>query len=441
MPASLYLLGVIVVMAGIGLSIALHEIGHLVPAKRFGVKVTQYMVGFGPTIWSRRRGETEYGIKAIPLGGYIRMIGMFPPGKDSDESVLRASSTGRFSLMVDDARRSSLEEVTLEDRDRVFWKLPVRKRLVIMLGGPMMNLLISILLFTVTLVGFGVATAKTTVDIVLPCMPTSANPNGIASADGRCVGSEPSAAAAMGLQSGDTVIAVNGTPTLVWTDLTSSIRASGGRDVEVTIQRGSQQITTSVLVPFIEVDVLNERGLPTGETTRRGFLGVGPQIAYERQPLASVPSTMWSITERSAWAVMTLPVRVYELAVDTVTGAGRSLDSPVSVVGVADIGGDVAAASSEPLRGRIAFIISMLAGLNLFLFLFNLLPMLPLDGGHVAGALWEGARRGVARLRGRPDPGPVDVAKALPVAYAVTLALLLVASVVIIADVINPISL
>jgi membrane-associated protease RseP (regulator of RpoE activity) len=441
MPASLYLLGVLVVMAGIGLSIALHEIGHLVPAKRFGVKVTQYMVGFGPTIWSRRRGETEYGIKAIPLGGYIRMIGMFPPGKDGDESVLRASSTGRFSLMVDDARRQSLEEVTQEDRHRVFWKLPVHKRLVIMLGGPLMNLLISILLFTVTLVGVGVATASTKVDVVLPCLPTSANPNGIAGTNGTCVGSEPSAAAAMGLQPGDTITAVNGQPATQWTDLTSVIRASGGRDVTVSVRRGSQEITTSVVVPFIEIDVLSDRGLPTGEKERRGFLGIGPEIAYEQQPLSSVPTTMWSITTRSAWAVMTLPVRVYELAVDTVTGAGRSLDSPVSVVGVADIGGDVAAASSEPLRGRIGFIIGMLAGLNLFLFLFNLLPMLPLDGGHVAGALWEGARRSVARWRGRPDPGPVDVAKALPAAYAVTLGLLVVASVVIIADVINPISL
>ena len=107
----MYLLGVLFIVLGVGVSIALHEIGHLVPAKRFGVKVTQYMVGFGPTVWSRRRGETEYGLKAIPLGGYIRMIGMFPPKPGADPSQLRASSTGRFSQLMDQARQDSMEEV------------------------------------------------------------------------------------------------------------------------------------------------------------------------------------------------------------------------------------------------------------------------------------------------------------------------------------------
>ena len=102
----MYLLGVLFVVLGVGASIALHEIGHLVPAKRFGVKVTQYMVGFGPTLWSRRRGETEYGVKAIPLGGYIRMIGMFPPKPGDAPGTLRVSSTGRFSQLMDQARQT-----------------------------------------------------------------------------------------------------------------------------------------------------------------------------------------------------------------------------------------------------------------------------------------------------------------------------------------------
>ena len=113
-----YIAGVLFVVVGVGLSIALHEIGHLVPAKRFGVKVTQYMVGFGPTIWSRRRGETEYGLKAIPLGGYIRMIGMFPPKPGHAPDRLRSSSTGRFSQLMDQARQESMEEVGPADRDR-----------------------------------------------------------------------------------------------------------------------------------------------------------------------------------------------------------------------------------------------------------------------------------------------------------------------------------
>ena len=100
-----YLLGVLVIGLGVALSIALHEIGHLVPAKRFGVKCTQYMVGFGPTIWSRRKGETEYGLKAVPLGGYVRMIGMFPPAPGRPA---RADTTGRWSLMIEQARNCLL---------------------------------------------------------------------------------------------------------------------------------------------------------------------------------------------------------------------------------------------------------------------------------------------------------------------------------------------
>jgi membrane-associated protease RseP (regulator of RpoE activity) len=128
---------------------------------------------------------------------------------------------------------------------------------------------------------------------------------------------------------------------------------------------------------------------------------------------------------------------VYELARDTFTGAGRSEDSPVSVVGVGRLGGDVAA-SSAPVVTKVASIIGLAGSLNLFLFLFNLLPILPLDGGHVAGALYEGIRRRIAKWRNRPDPGPVDVAKALPVAYAVTAVMLLASMVIIWADVVNP---
>ena len=141
----MYFLGVLFVALGISVSIALHEVGHLLPAKKFGVKVTQYMVGFGPTIWSRRRGETEYGLKAIPLGGYIRMIGMFPPKPGADPSMLRSSSTGRFSQLMDQARQDSMQQVKAGDEDRVFYKLSAPRKVVVMLGGPTMNLVLSLI--------------------------------------------------------------------------------------------------------------------------------------------------------------------------------------------------------------------------------------------------------------------------------------------------------
>ncbi len=155
-----FVLGVLFMAAGVAVSIALHEVGHLVPAKRFGVRVTQYMVGFGPTVWSRRRGETEYGVKAIPLGGYIRMIGMFPPRAGDPEGTLRASSTGRFSQLMDEARAASLEEVRPGDEDRVFYRLSVPKKVLVMMGGPLMNLLIGIVLLTVLVTVHGVLTPQ-----------------------------------------------------------------------------------------------------------------------------------------------------------------------------------------------------------------------------------------------------------------------------------------
>src|SRR3954467_13311345 len=145
-----YLLGVLVIALGVALSIALHEIGHLVPAKRFGVKCTQYMVGFGPTIWSVRRGETEYGIKAIPLGGSIRMVGMFPP---IPGRPVRADTTGRWSLLAEQARSEAKREIGDAPRERLFYPKPVWQRLIIMLGGPTMNLVIAVVLLTVIMVG------------------------------------------------------------------------------------------------------------------------------------------------------------------------------------------------------------------------------------------------------------------------------------------------
>lgn len=168
----LEVIGIILFAALIGLSIALHEIGHLVPAKKFGVRVTEYMVGFGPTLWSKVRGETQYGIKGIPLGGYIRMIGMLPPAPDDPEGRSRSMSTGRFATMVAQARAASFDEVVPGDENRMFYKLPVHRRVIIMLGGPIMNLLLAFVLFAIVLVGIGLPKPSLSVAAVIPCTPT-----------------------------------------------------------------------------------------------------------------------------------------------------------------------------------------------------------------------------------------------------------------------------
>lgn len=418
------LLGVLVVALGIAASIGWHELGHLWPAKRYGVKVTQYMIGFGPTVWSRRRGETEYGFKLIPLGGYIRMIGMFPPSSGD------AQTTGPWRALVERARAESFAEVSAEDAHRTFWRLPVRRRLIIMTGGPLMNLLLSAVLFTIALSVVGQPVPSQYISTIVKCVPTTDNPEGLAGVDGSCSGSELSFAAQYGLRSGDKVTAIDGEPVVSWKDVTSKVRARPGKTVGVTISRA----------PDVSLTI-------TGTMTQRtdgdgvvGFLGTRPQFVYKTSSPVVVPRLMWETSVASGQALLRLPASTVQLAMSTLRGEPRQVDGPVSVVGIADVGGQIAS-SGQSLRDMAGMFLGLLASINLFLFLFNLIPLLPLDGGHVAGALWEATRRSVARVRGRPDPGPVDSARMLPVAYAVALLLLAMSTVVILADVFNPISL
>ena len=433
------LVGILIFAALIALSIALHELGHLVPAKRFGVKVTDYMIGFGPTVWSTVRGETRYGAKAIPLGGYIRMVGMIPPSPDGTH---RSMTTGRFATMIDDARRQSMEEIAPGEEGRAFYRLPVRKRIVVMLGGPTMNLILAFVLFGIVLVGIGLPQPTTQVASVAPCTPTAAQPLAEPLPSGECpTGSEPSPAVAAGFQPGDTILAVDAIPATDWVETTTWIRAHPGVEADFTVDRGGQTVVIPPTIGTATRPVLDADGNPTEEYVTAGYVGLAPEFAWVSQPVSAVPSYMWDLTVRSVQALLMLPVRLYELVTDTLIGGGeRSLDSPVSVVGVSRLGGDVAA-MDEPLTAKVATFLGLAASLNLFLFLFNLLPILPLDGGHVAGAAYEGVRRRVARWRGRPDPGPVDIARLLPVAYVVAGTLVAMAVVVIWADLVKPITL
>ncbi len=151
-----YVAGLVIVVAGLLVSIALHELGHMVPAKLFGVRVSQYMVGFGPTLWSRVRGETEYGVKAIPLGGYVRLTGMYPPADVLDHAPRR----GRFADVIDAARQASAEEIRPGEDHRAFYRLSTPKKAIVMAAGTLMNLVIAAVLIAVVLVGIGVPSGK-----------------------------------------------------------------------------------------------------------------------------------------------------------------------------------------------------------------------------------------------------------------------------------------
>jgi len=444
-----YIVGVLVVALGVGLSIALHEIGHLVPAKKFGVKVTQYMVGFGPTVWSRNKGgETEYGVKAIPLGGYIRMIGMFPPKPGDPENQLRASSTGRFTQLMDQARQDSMDEVSPSDEHRVFYKLSVPKKVVIMMGGPVMNLLIAFVLLGGILTLYGIPTATPLITSVAICVPSAAPTIDKPQPD--CAAGDPASPATLaGLQKGDRIVSVNGTPVTLWDQVTPLIRNSAGQTMTLVVDRNGSQVTLQAPIAalnraaYVDTDKVKVDGNGKVVTEQVGYLGATPSGELIKGTVLQVPGFVWNAFTQTAGVVVNVPQKMVGV-VQAAFGSGeRDPNGPISVVGVGRVGGEIASADLGPESTTAKFmtLLSLIAALNMALFVFNLIPLLPLDGGHVAGALWEGAKRSWARVRGKPNPGYVDVAKALPVAYTMALVLITMSALLIYADIVKPVKL
>jgi len=444
----MYFLGVLFVALGISVSIALHEVGHLLPAKKFGVKVTQYMVGFGPTIWSRKRGETEYGLKAVPLGGFIRMIGMFPPKPGADPSILRGSSTGRFSQLMDQAREESMEQVQPGDEDRVFYKLSAPKKLVVMLGGPTMNLIIATVLLGGIFMLYGVGELTGRVSSVSQCVQT-VPANGTAPAS--CSPTDPQAPANVaGIRPGDRIVSLAGQPVNSWEDVRGLVRPNGGKQIAVVVERDGKRLSLAATPILTNVPRYDAQGSPVlgpdgkALTDRVGFMGFSPSAELVRQPITAVPGLIGTQVAATAGVVLKIPEKMTGIA-KAAFGGGVRDPSLMSVVGVGRVAGEVAdgqltgVTGSDSAYSKFVFLISLIASLNIALFVFNMIPLLPLDGGHAAGALWEGLKRQVARLRGRPNPGYVDVAKALPVAYAMSVALIGMSVLLIYADVVNPV--
>ncbi|GAA3995170.1 site-2 protease family protein [Streptomyces plumbiresistens] len=431
MTTLMFILGIVVFAVGLLVSIAWHELGHLSTAKLFGIRVPQYMVGFGPTIFSRKKGDTEYGIKAIPFGGYIRMIGMFPPGPDGR---LEARSTSPWRGMIEDARSAAFEELRPGDETRLFYTRKPWKRVIVMFAGPFMNLILAVALFLTVLMGFGISQQTNTVSSVSQCV--------IAQSQNRddCRKSDPaSPAAAAGLKAGDEIVSFAGVKTDDWNKLSDLIRANPDKEVAIVVDRKGEEVTLHAKIASNQVAKKDSSGqYVQGEYVTAGFLGFSAATGIVKQDFGDSVTWMGDRVADAVDSLAAIPSKIPALW-DAAFGDGvREPDSPMGVVGAARVGGEIFTLDI-PATQQLAMALMLVAGFNLSLFLFNMLPLLPLDGGHIAGALWEALRRNAAKVLRRPDPGPFDVAKLMPVAYVVAGIFICFTILVLIADVVNPV--
>ncbi|QPL06228.1 MULTISPECIES: M50 family metallopeptidase [Actinomyces] len=430
-----YALGVLALVVGIALSVALHELGHMLPAKAFGVKVPEYFIGFGPRLWSFRRGGTEYGVKAIWLGGYVRLLGMLPPA--------RPDRPDKPGSMVAEAREESLTELGPDEQHRAFYRLSVPRKLIVMAGGILTNLVLGVLLLAVALGVVGQPGYTATVATVTTCVSAD-----VESAV-ECTDTDPvSPAQAAGFEPGDRLLTWAGAPLATWEDVQAAILASGTGPREVVVERDGQQLTLTVSAVEIERTVYDEAGHPvtaedgTVVTRLRPYVGLSPTLGTVRVPAGEVAGQVALAVSKTLGAIVTIPAGLYHAVLAGVGAEERNPEGLISLVGVGRIAGEVSAAGAGtghiPFSVRLFTMLSLLGSLNLALFAFNLVPLLPLDGGHVAGACWEGLRRTWARASGRADPGYADTARMLPVGQVVFGLLIVMAVLLIWVDLVAP---
>jgi membrane-associated protease RseP (regulator of RpoE activity) len=373
-----FLLGVVIFVVAILISVILHEAGHFLTAKKFGMQATQFFIGFGPTLWSTTRGETEYGIKALPFGAFVRITGM-----------------------------TNLDEVDPADEPRSMRNKPAWQRAIVMVAGSFMHFALAFVLLLALALGIGRIN------------------------QGSCVGSkQASPAKAAGIKAGDKIIAVGGTPVHNWTQLGVAIRAHPiGKPVSVTVLRDGKRITLDATPARIP-------------GCKGSCIGIGEAVVFQRSsPVGAVAfagSSFGEVFVGSAEAFAKLPAALPDLF--NKNRAKTPAGDVSSVVGAANIAGQ-AVSSGGGWQYSVSDLLLIIISLNIFIGAFNLLPLLPLDGGHLAVIFYERIRAWLARLRGRPDPGLVDMQRLIPVSVGVFGLLIGLGLLLMAADIFNPVHL
>ena len=343
-------------------------------------------------------------------------------------------SSSPWRTMIEDAREASYEELQEGDENRLFYTRKPWKRVIVMFAGPFMNLVLAFGLFLTVMMGFGVTMAVPTIGSVAQCVVKAGQPTDTCPAD-----APKTPANEVGLRQGDKVLSFDGDRIRDYDQLQADIRRSAGKQVEVVVDRDGQRLTFRPTIAVNDVQKYDGNGVPVkGQTVQAGFLGFTPRSETVQLGLGQSIDRMYDMAANGVKSLAALPGKIPGLWNAVVGNAPRDPDSPIGMVGAARVSGEVFSLH-ESAAQRVAIFVNLLAGINLSLFLFNMLPLLPLDGGHIAGAVWESVRRRFARLFRRPDPGPFDVARLMPVAYVVASIFIGFTLLVMVADLVNPV--
>jgi len=374
-------LGILAFAIALLLSVMVHEFGHYITAKRFDMKVTEFFLGFGKRIWSFTRGETEFGIKAIPAGGYCRIEGMTPR-----------------------------DEMPAGEESRAFFGATTSRKLIVLGAGSFAHFVIGFLLIFSIFFGVGVNALLSDVTQVAP----------------------NSAAAASGFQIGDKITAIDGKKVTNWFTDAKAISASGGKKLTFTVERDGSEITIKAAPTYLASE-------------KRYMLGIVTKVGTQRESFVTSVTESGrataSLTRESVKALIALPTKVPQLIRQTFGHEKRDPNGLVGVVGAARVSGDAVSSNKLNNTERLGTFLLLIASLNIFVGLFNLLPLLPLDGGHMAVAIADEIRAFFARLRGKPRPAGIDVNVLTPITATVFAVLAVLTAILLIADIFNPVSL